>query len=94
MERCKCCGLTSSAGKSGSEKYYNLLKQFSLRASLNKDQCAMVEAAQEYLSNITTMVSSSDREGKIPYERNLFDLQQAYHLLGTALEVEDSTEKE
>lgn len=88
METCPCCGTTTSNGEKARAKYYDLLKDYARLAGEHADQRALIDASQKYLGNITMCVTSSARPNKIAYEKNVFDLQQAVHLLNAALKLE------
>ena len=89
MEICPCCRTTTSNGGEARAKYYDLLKDYANIAGKHGDQKALIDAAQKYLGNIAMGISSSARPNKIAYERHVFDLQQAAHILMSALECEN-----
>lgn len=66
MKRCPCCGTNSSAGHKAHTKYYSLLERYSELAEIHGNQLGLLDATNEYLSNITLGVSSSARPNKIP----------------------------
>lgn len=89
MKSCPCCGTTTSNGNKAREKYYNLLHDYARLAGEHGDQRALISASQEYISNIAMGVTSSARPNRIAHEKHVFDLQQAAHLLNSALSLED-----
>lgn len=89
LKSCPCCGIKSGSGDNAQTKFYDLMKDYAQVACRNKDQVAIIDAAMKYLSQITLGVTSSERPNKICYESNVFDLQQATHLLNSALSLEN-----